>query len=27
MNEQGLGERTTPIGEMVALGSFSVNVI
>jgi len=27
MNEQGLGERTTPIGEMVAAGSFGVNVI
>ncbi|MEN9952828.1 MAG: hypothetical protein RLZZ520_1096 [Bacteroidota bacterium] len=27
MNEQGLGERTTPIGEMVAAGSFAVNVI
>jgi selenide,water dikinase len=27
MNEQGLGERTTPIGELVAAGSFAVNVI
>jgi selenide,water dikinase len=27
MNEQGLSERTTPIGEMVAASSFAVNVI
>lgn len=27
MNEQGLGERTTPIGELVAAGSCAVSVI
>lgn len=27
MNEHGLGERTTPIGEMVAAGLFAVSVI
>lgn len=27
MNEQGLGERTTPIGELVAAGSYAVSVI
>lgn len=27
MNEHGLGERTTPIGELVAAGSYAVSVI
>ncbi|MEY5045094.1 MAG: hypothetical protein RL713_319, partial [Bacteroidota bacterium] len=27
MNEYGLGERTTPIGELVSAGDFAVSII